>query len=73
MTNKYEGWTRYHIMARGNNWRFIREGMKRSIMTSKDRNEVLKKALYQVSWKGGLLLIHKRDGSVDFIVDNWIG
>lgn len=72
--DKYKDWTRYHIMIdMRHKWRFVREGMKRSIVTHKDRNAVIKKALYHMSWHGGLLFVHYRDGSVDFIVDNWIG
>ncbi len=71
---KHEGWTRYHIIhTTRHQWKFFREGMKRSIMTDSDRNKVIKKALYHVAWDGGLLAVHYKDASVDFIVDNWIG
>lgn len=73
MTTNHKDWTKYHIISAGNKQRFFREGMKRSIATRKDRNEVIKKALYQVCWHGGLLTVHHEDGSVDFVVDNWAG
>ena len=73
MKDKYKDWTKYHIISKGNKWKFYREGMKRSIKTHKDRNTVIKKALYQVCWNGGFLTVHYKDGSVDFIVDNWCG
>ena len=72
-SDKYKDWTKYHIIPFGNKWKFIREGMGRSIMTNRDRNTVIKKALYKVSWQGGLLTVHYKDGTVDFIVDNWCG
>ncbi len=71
--DKYKGWTKYHIISTHNKWKFFREGMKRGIATRKDRNEVIKEALYHVCWNGGLLVVHYKDGSVDFIVDNWCG
>ncbi len=72
--NKYQDWTKYHIIyTLRNQWKFYREGMKRSIATRKDRNEVIKIALYQVDWHGGLLTVHYKDGSVDFVIDNWCG
>jgi len=71
--DKHKDWTKYHIIHSKRGWRFFREGMKRSIMTCRDRNEVIKRALYQVAWHGGLLAVHYKDGSVDFIVDNWCG
>ncbi len=74
IVDKYKDWTKYHIIytLRGQ-WKFYREGMKRSIVTRKDRNEVIKEALYKVSQDGGYLTVHYKDGSVDFIVDNWCG
>ena len=70
----HKDWTRYHIIhtLRGQ-WKFYREGMKRSITTRKDRNEVIKEALYQMANEGGVLTVHHKDGTVDFIVDNWCG
>ena len=47
--------------------------MKRSIVTRKDRNEVIKEALYKVAEDGGILIVHYKDASVDFLVDNWCG
>lgn len=73
MKDKYKDWTRYHIVSHKNQWRFYREGMKRSIMTNSDRNRVIKEALYRVADHGGLLTVHYKDGTVDFIVDNWTG
>jgi len=74
MDAKYKGWTRYHVIyTLRHQWRFYREGMKRSIMTNRDRNEVIKKALYKMSEDGGLLTVHKEDATVDFVVDNWDG
>lgn len=73
MKDQYKDWTKYHIISKGNKWKFYREGMKRSIMTNSDRNEVIKEALYRVCQEGGLLIAHLKDGSVDFIVDNWCG
>jgi hypothetical protein len=72
--DKYEGWTRYHIIhTLRNQWKFYREGMKRAIVTRKDRNEVICEGLYKVSEDGGVLIVHYKDGSVDFIIDNWVG
>ncbi len=72
--NKYDGWTRYHIITNlRNQWMFKREGTKRSIVTRKDRNEVIKEALYKVVHDGGVLFVHYKDGTVDFIIDNWVG
>ena len=73
MSNKHKGWTKYHIIHSKGQWRFYREGMKRSIATRRDRNEVIKEALYKVCEDGGLLAVHYKDGTIDFIVDNWIG
>lgn len=73
MKDRYKDWTKYHIIASNTKWRFFREGMKRSIMTSRDRNAVIKEALYKVCHNGGLLTVHHKDGTVDFIVDNWVG
>jgi hypothetical protein len=74
MTDKYKDWSKYHIIyTLRHQWKFFGEGMKRSIMTHSDRNEVIKKALYQVCQEGGLLTVHHKDATVDFIVDNWIG
>lgn len=70
----YSEWTKYHIISSlCGGWRFFREGSKRSIMTSKDRNEVIKCALYKVNFHGGVLFVHYNDGTIDFVVDNWIG
>jgi len=70
--DEYEGWTKYHIIyTLRNQWMFKREGAKRSIATRKDRNEVIKIALYKVCKDGGYLVVHYKDASVDFIVDNW--
>ena len=71
--DKYKDWTKYHIIVWENKWRFFREGMKRSIMTHSDRNAVIKAALYRVCQHGGLLVVHYKDGTVDFKVDNWCG
>lgn len=72
--NQYKDWTKYHIIyTLRHQWKFYREGMKCSIATRKDRDEVIKRALYQVAWHGGLLTVHYKDGSVDFVVDNWCG
>ena len=74
MKSKYEGWTRYHIIyAARNKWKFYREGMGRSIVTRKDRNEVICEGLYKVENDGGVLFVHYKDGTVDFVVDNWVG
>ncbi len=70
---EYKDWTKYHIIANGNKWKFIREGMKRSIMTHSDRNKIIKKALYELCRNGGYLTVHYKDGTVDFIVNNWCG
>jgi hypothetical protein len=70
----YKDWTKYHIIhTYRNKWKFYREGMKRSIVTRKDRNEVIKEAIYEVAHDGGVIFVHYKDGSVDFIVDNWCG
>ena len=72
--DKYREWTKYHIVyTLRHQWKFYREGMKRSIVTCSDRNDVIKEALYKVSHNGGVLIVHYKDASVDFIVDNWIG
>lgn len=72
--NKYKDWTRYHIVyTPRHQWKFYHEGMKRSIRTASDRDEVINEALYRVANTGGLLTVHYKDGTVDFIVDNWIG
>ncbi len=72
--DKHSGWTRYHVTSiNRNQWKFYREGMKRSIATRNDRNDVIKDALYRVANDGGLLTVHYKDGSVDFVVDNWAG
>jgi len=69
-----DNWTHYHIIhTLRNKWKFYRVGMKRSIVTRKDRNEVIKEALYYMCEMGGKLVVHYKDGSVDFIVDNWCG
>ena len=74
MEDEHEGWTRYHIISTiRNQWKFYREGMKRSIVTRKDRNEIIKEALYKVADDGGILFVHYKDGSIDFTVDNWCG
>lgn len=74
MKDKYEDWTKYHIIhVPRNRWKFYREGMKRGIATRKDRNEVICEALYNVANDGGVLFVHYKDGSIDFVVDNWIG
>ena len=74
MIDPHKGWTRYHIIyTLRHQWKFYREGMKRSIITNSDRNNVIKEALYQVCNHGGLLTVHYKDASVDFIVDNWCG
>ena len=69
----HEGWTRYHITSSSRGWRFFREGAKRAIKKDRDRNAVIKEALYYMADNGGLLIVHKRDATVDFIVDNWVG
>jgi len=70
---KHEGWTKYHIIfSHGSKWKFTKEGMKRAIAVG-TRDQVVKKALYRVSWYGGLLILHKEDGTVDLVIDNWIG
>jgi len=71
--DKYNDWTKYHITHSSGNWKFKKEGAKRSITTRRDRQEVIREALYKVNWDGGLLTVHKEDGTVDFIVDNWDG
>lgn len=72
--DKHKDWTRHHIVyTLRHQWKFYREGMKRGIKTANDRNEVIKEALYQVANQGGLLTVHYKDGTVDFIVDNWVG
>ena len=74
MIDKYDGWTKYHIIYTfRHQWKFYREGMKRSIRTASNRDEVISKALYCVADDGGLLVVHLKDGTVDFIVDNWVG
>ncbi len=76
MTNidKYKDWTKYHVSITLNNeWKFWKEGSKRSIITHKDRNEVIRTALYHLSEKGGYCFVHYKDGSIDFIIDNWCG
>lgn len=74
MTRAYDGWTRYHIIYNlRHKWSFYREGMKRSIKIDKDRNEVIKTALYEVANHGGVLFVHYKNAEIDFIVDNWIG
>ncbi len=70
----YDGWTRYHIIhVARNQWKFYREGMTRGITTRRDRNEVIKRAIYHLAHGGGVLFVHYKDGSVDFVVDNWVG
>ena len=73
MSDKHNGWTKYHIITKHGGWKFFREGMKRSITTNQDRNVVIKESLYKVAHNGGLLVVHYSDGTVDFVVDNWIG
>jgi hypothetical protein len=74
MVDAHEGWTKYHVIyTMKNQWKFIREGMKRSIATRSSRNEVINIALYKVADEGGLLYVHYKDASVDFVVDNWCG
>jgi len=73
MSDSHKGWTKYHIISAGKDWRFFREGMKRSIITHRDRNKVIKEALHRMCEDGGLLTVHKEDATVDFIVDNWNG
>ena len=74
MDDEYKDWTRYHIIhTLRNQWKFYREGMKRSIKTASDRNAVIKVALNRVANRGGLLVVHYKDGTVDFVVDNWVG
>jgi hypothetical protein len=71
--SKYEKWTKYHIIHNKRGWKFIREGMSRSIMTRRDRNEVIREAIYTVCHHGGVVFVHYKDATVDFIIDNWIG
>ena len=72
--DKHKGWTRYHIIyTMRHQWKFYREGMKRSIVTRSDRNEVIKESLYYMCHDGGILTVHHKDGSTDFVVDNWCG
>jgi len=72
--SKYEGWTKYHIIFTiRHQWKFYREGMKRGFVTDKDRNKVIREALFRLAWRGGVLFVHLKDGSVDFVVDNWVG
>lgn len=73
MMDKYKDWTKYHITHSKGLWKFYREGMKRSIRTHKDRNLIIKEALYHLCNDGGALFVHKEDASIDFIVDNWVG
>lgn len=74
MKDEYKDWTKYHIIyTLRHQWKFYREGMKRSIATRKDRNEVIQIAIYRLEDDGGYLTVHYKDGSVDFIVNNWCG
>jgi hypothetical protein len=69
----YQDWTKYHIIYNSGKWKFRKENIKRAIKIGKDRNIVIKEALYHVCLRGGLLTVHYKDGTVDFIVDNWCG
>jgi hypothetical protein len=65
--------TRYHVIHSGRGWRFHKEGAKRSYIRSKDKSEVMVAAVYKIADTGGNLIVHKEDGSVDFVLDNWYG
>ena len=57
LISKYEGWTKYHIIhTLRNQWKFYCEGMKRGIVTRKDRNEVRDGKLLEtpIPYKGQL-------------------
>lgn len=69
--DEHKNWTKYHIIHSNRQWKFCKEKAKRSIVTKKSRQEVIKEALYWMCEEGGLLTVHKEDGTVDFIVDNW--
>jgi hypothetical protein len=72
--DKYKDWTKYHIIyTLRHQWKFYREGIKRSIVTRKDRNEVIKEAIDKVAYDGGVVFVHYKDASIDFIIDNWDG
>jgi len=74
MNIEHSGWTRYHIIyTPRHQWKFYREGMRKSIITHSDRNKIIKEALYTMCSQGGLLTVHNKDATIDFIVDNWIG
>jgi hypothetical protein len=68
----HKDWTRYHIISTRGKWKFIKEGAKRAIRTA-DRQTVITEALYRVCQGGGYLVVHLKDGTVDFIIDNWCG
>jgi len=65
--------TRYHVIHSGRGWRFLKAGAKRSYIRSKDKSEVMVAAVYKIAENGGNLIVHKEDGTVDFILDNWYG
>lgn len=72
--DEHKDWTRYHIIHTLHyKWKFYHEGAKRAIVTRYSRSDVIKEALYYMSRNGGVLTVHYRDGSVDFVVDNWCG
>ena len=74
MDDEYKDWTRYHIIhTLRNQWKFYREGMKRSIKTASDRNAVIKVALNRAANHSRAPVRPLQDGTVDFVVDNWVG
>ncbi len=67
----HEGMTRYHVIHTLNHeWRFYKEGLKRSYCTSRDKSKVMVDALYRICEDGGLLIVHNEDGTVDWVSDN---
>ncbi len=65
--------TKYHVIYSSRGWRFYKEGAKRSYIRSKDKSEVMVEAVYKIAEDGGNLTVHNKDGTVDFILDNWYG
>jgi hypothetical protein len=64
--------TQYHVIYSSRGWRFIKANAKRSYIKSKDKSEVMIEALYKINQEGGRLIVHNKDGSVDWISENWM-
>jgi hypothetical protein len=62
---------RFHVIYSKRRWRWYREGNKIAYMTHGDKSKVMVAAVYRIEKDGGDLIVHNKDGTVDFVLDNW--